>query len=197
MIYVNPYGNIRFSEIVPNMIGEIIRDIIITNKLYDDKPYIAVYKEYKKHHSVYDCHPYLLYFKIPVIISEEYATMNFMEPSKDPYKEVSWIKHHIPEHFRIPKPLKDLIQECLQKCSPYMAKLEKQVDWDEYEEFLEYKWLSEWDKFFYAKNLGDMYDKFLSMIFTKFISLGGDNEVTIKNIINRTIEKNFKGIENS
>ena len=141
LIYANPDGNIIFSGGFPNDVLRLIEDIIVDNMLYDDKVYRAIYKEYKKNYQVYDKHPYLLYFRIPLVIQAQYVHRNLIEPEQD-FLNVSLIINAIPEHFRIPKYTKDLIMECLQKSSVYMANQEI-VDYNDFEQYLEFKFLSE------------------------------------------------------
>ena len=37
--------------------------------MYSDKPYVLIYQEYKNRYWVYDKEPYLLYYKVPLIVN--------------------------------------------------------------------------------------------------------------------------------
>ena len=188
LIHANQDGNIIFSDKFSRTPISLIEDIIVDNILYEDKIYKAVYKEYKKHYAVYDRHPWLLYFRIPIIAQAQYVHRKLIEP-KNYLISVSRIEREIPEVFRIPKDVKELILECLQQSSPYMANKEE-VDIEDFEKYLEFKFLSEWP--IYLKH-GEKYLKvFSNIILNKFISAGGSNSLTVANIINRTIESKIK-----
>ena len=188
LIYANNDGNIIFSKELPNDIIMFIDDIVVKNLLYDDKVYEAIYNEYKKHYVVYDKHPFLLYFRIPLVIQAQYVHRNLIEPEQDSLN-VAFIINAIPEPFRIPKYTKDLIMECLQKSSVYMANQEI-VDYNDFEQYLEFKFLSEWPAYF--KNPGGFVQVFSNVMFSKFIQAGGDNYKTISNVIERTIQSKLK-----
>lgn len=188
LIYTNHEGNIVFSGDFPEGILELAKDIIIYNNLYDGKVYKAIYKEYKKHYTVYDLSPWLLYFRIPLVISAQYVHRDLIEPNYYT-KSVTFINKYIPKQFRIPQPTKDIIIECLQKSLPYMAKADK-VDVYDFERYLEFKFLSEWPE--YLKNPGKYVTVFSNAIFRKFIQAGGDNYKTISNVIERTIQSKLK-----
>ena len=188
LIYANPDGNIIFSEELPRDILMFIDEIIVNNMLYDDKVYKAVYKEYKKNYPVYDKHPYLLYFRIPLVIQAQYVHRNLIEPEPLP-KRLTLIINLVPKSFRIPKFTKSLIMECLQKSSAYMATKEK-VDEEDFERYLEFKFLSEWPT--YIKNPDKYVTVFSNVMFSKFIRAGGDNYITISNVIERTIQSKMQ-----
>lgn len=188
LIYTNHEGNIVFSGDFPEGILKLAKDIIIYNNLYDGKVYKAIYKEYKKHYTVYDLSPWLLYFRIPLVISAQYVHRDLIEPNYYT-KSVTFINKYIPKQFRIPQPTKDIIIECLQKSLPYMAKADK-VDVYDFERYLEFKFLSEWPE--YLKNPGKYVTVFSNAIFRKFIQAGGDNYKTISNVIERTIQSKLK-----
>ena len=188
LIYANLDGNIIFSKEFPNAITMLIDDIIVNNMLYDDKVYKAVYKEYKKNYPVYDKHPYLLYFRIPIIIQAQYVHRNLIEPNSY-LKSITYINNVVPKTFRIPEFTKNLIMECLQKSSAYMATKEK-VDEYDFEKYLEFKFLSGWPT--YIKNPDKYVTVFSKVMFSKFIQAGGDNYRTISNVIERTIQSKMQ-----
>lgn len=188
LIYANQEGNIIFSDKFPRTPISLIEDIIVDNILYEDKIYKAVYKEYKKHYAVYDRHPWLLHFRIPIIAQAQYVHRKLIEP-KNYLISVSRIEREIPEVFRIPQDVKELILECLQQSSPYMANKEE-VDIEDFEKYLEFKFLSEWPSYFKYKDKYLMV--FLHNILSKFIMAGGSNSQTISNIINRITQSKIK-----
>ena len=188
LIYANPDGNIIFSGGFPNDVLRLIDDIIVDNMLYDDKVYRAIYKEYKKYYQVYDKHPYLIYFRIPLVIQAQYVHRNLIEPNSY-LKSITYISNVVPKTFRIPEFTKDLIMECLQKSSAYMATKEE-LDSEDFEKYIEFKFLSEWPT--YIKNPDKYITVFSKVMFSKFIQAGGDNYKTISNVIERTIQSKMQ-----
>lgn len=188
LIYTNHEGNIIFSEYFPEGILELAKDIILYNNLYDGKVYKAIYKEYKKHYTVYDLSPWLLYFRIPLVISAQYVHRDLIEPNSY-LKSVTFINKYIPKQFRIPQPTKDIIIECLRRSLPYMAKSDMSDVYD-FEKYLEFKFLSEWPT--YIKNPDKYITVFSNVMFRKFIQAGGDNYRTVSNVIERTIQSKMQ-----
>lgn len=188
LIYTNHEGNIIFSKEFPSDITMLIDDIVVNNMLYDDKVYKAIYKEYKENYPVYDKHPSLLYFRIPLVISAQYVHRNLIEPNSY-LKSITYISNVVPKTFRIPEFTKNLIMECLQKSSAYMATKEK-LDYEDFEKYLEFKFLSEWPT--YIKNPDKYVTVFSNVMFTRFIQAGGDNYRTISNVIERTIQSKMQ-----
>ena len=188
LIYANNDGNIIFSKELPDDIIMFIDDIIVKNLLYDDKVYEAIYKEYKKYYVVYDKHPFLLYFRIPLVIQAQYVHRNLIEPNSY-LKSITYISNVVPKTLRIPEFTKDLIMECLQKSSAYMANQEI-VDYNDFVKYLEFKFLSEWPT--YIKNPDKYITVFSKVMFSKFIQAGGDNYKTISNVIERTIQSKMQ-----
>lgn len=185
LIYANQDGNIIFSEDLPYKITNMTEDIIINNMLYDDKIYKAIYKEYKRNYPVYDRHPLLLYFRIPILIQAQYVHVKLVE-ANDYLLTICTISKEIPEVFRIPKLVKETILECLKQSLPYMA---NNVDMDDFERYLEFKFLSEWP--YYIKHHDEYIDVFSNTVLSKFIKAGGSNSQTISNIIGRVIKNNL------
>lgn len=70
-----------------------------------------------------------------------------------------------------------------------MATKEK-LDEDDFEKYLEFKFLSEWPA--YIKNQDKYVTLFSNVMFDKFIQAGGDNYRTIHNIIERTIKSKMQ-----
>lgn len=191
LISANPDGNIIFAKYgLPHKVEDLIRTIIRDNRLYlfGDKAYAAVYNEYKAHYQMYDQYPWLLYFRIPIVISAQYASIQFIE-SRVYYLSSDKLDALIPEFLRIPKPNKDLILECLHRCTPYMANWDGEGV-DSYGDFLEFKFLSEWPA--YLEDPKVYIDNFNGMILGKMIYLGGDLSKTVQNVIERTIDEKLK-----
>ena len=188
LIYANPEGNIIFSKELPSDILMLIDDIVVNNMLYDDKVYKAVYKEYKKNYLVYDKFPYLLYFRIPIVIQAQYVHKSLIEP-KHFLWSITSINNSVPKAFRIPEFTKNLIMECLQKSSAYMATKEK-IDEEDFEKYLEFKFLSEWPT--YIKNPDKYVTVFSNVIFSKLIKAGGNHYKTVSNVIERTIQSKMR-----
>lgn len=193
LIFANPEGNIIFSHDLPSRIIEIINIFIKDNNLYeDDRVYLAIYQEYKAHYVFYDIHPWLLYFRIPIVISAQYVGIKFIEPDPMDYLiPESNIKDYIPSKFRIPTDIKNLLLECLNQSKAYMKTIDGQ-DLDYFGDYLEFKFLSEWPVYWVH---GSKYvNIFSNRILAQFIDFGGDNKQTIKNIIERTIKSNIEKV---
>ena len=188
LIYANSDKNIVFSEHLPKGILDLAQNIIIDNNLYDGRVYKAIYQEYKNYYTVYDISPWLLYFRIPILIQAQYVHRDLIEPTNY-LKSIGFIKISIPKQFRIPQPTKDIIMECLQKSLPYMAEADR-VDEYDFEKYLEAKFLSEWP--YYVKYTDEYLKVFSNTILNKFISVGGSNSKTISNIIERTIKSKIE-----
>lgn len=186
LIYANSDKNIVFSEYLPDGILNFAEKIIIDNNLYDGKVYKAIYKEYRKHYTVYDLHPWLLYFRIPIVIKAQYVYYDLIEPT-DYLKSTIFINNYIPKQLRIPQHVKDLIMECLQESLPYMA---EEVDVNDFDKYLEFKFLSEWP--LYLHDSSKYVKEFSNMQLSRLIKARGSNSQTISNIIGRVINKNIK-----
>ena len=59
----------------------------------------------------------------------------------------------------------------------------EEVNIDDFEKYLEFKFLSEWP--YYLKHENEYLRVFLNNMLSKFISAGGSNFQTIANVINR------------
>ena len=186
LIYANSDKNIVFSEYLPDGILNFAEKIIIDNNLYDGKVYKAIYKEYRKRYTVYDLHPWLLYFRIPIVIEAQYVYYDLIEPT-DYLKSTIFINNYIPKQLRIPQHVKDLIMECLQESLPYMA---EEVDVNDFDKYLEFKFLSEWP--LYLHDSSKYVKEFSNMQLSRLIKARGSNSQTISNIIGRVINKNIK-----
>ena len=189
LIKANPDGNIVFSEGLPNRITWFIRRIILDNSLYkDDRPYIAVYKEYKAHYVMYDLHPWMLYFRIPVVIASQYIGVTFVEP-RDYLIPYSELRYRVPDKFRIPSDVKGLLLNCFNQSRAYIKTIDGQ-ELDDFGDYLEFKFLSEWPE--YWNSPGDYTNAFSNGILHRFIRFAGENKQTVKNIIERTIQSNIE-----
>ena len=186
LIYANSDKNIVFSEYLPDGILNFAEKIIIDNNLYDGKVYKAIYKEYRKRYTVYDLHPWLLYFRIPIVIKAQYVYYDLIEPT-DYLKSTIFINNYIPKQLRIPQHVKDLIMECLQESLPYMA---EEVDVNDFDKYLEFKFLSE--RPLYLHDSSKYVKEFSNMQLSRLIKARGSNSQTISNIIGRVINKNIK-----
>ena len=65
--------------------------------MYSDKPYVLIYQEYKNRYWVYDKEPYLLYYKVPLIVntSRKLSGKSDMVITKEKYQAA---KALVPAH---------------------------------------------------------------------------------------------------
>lgn len=191
LILANPDGNIIFSDKLPDRILKFIHDIILDNNLYgDDKAYIAVYKEYKAHYITYDLYPWLLYFRIPIVIAAQYRHVDFIEPQEYLLSD-SELQSRIPQRIRIPKDVKDLLMETFNKVRAYIDRNSiNNQEVDDFDRYLEFKFLSEWPK--YWDDPIDYINVFSNAVLARFVQFAGENQQTVKNVIERTIKSNIE-----
>lgn len=194
LIQANPDGNIIFSEeYLPNSILWFIHSIIEDNALFeDDKAYIAVYREYKAHYVLYDLHPWLLYFRIPLVISAQYGGVDFIGP-KNYLILVSDLKRLVPSKFRIPSDIKELLITCLNQSKAYMKTIDGQ-ELNDFGDYLEFKFLSEWPEYWFNRTA--YINNFSNRVLHRLIRFAGENGQTVKNIIERTIKSNIEKASN-
>lgn len=194
LIQANHDGNIIFSEeYLPNSILRFIKDIIKDNALFeDDKAYIAVYKEYKAHYVLYDLYPWLLYFRIPIVISAQYKGVDFIEPQNYLIQEDD-LRQRVPAKFRIPSDIKELLITCLNQSRAYMKTIDGQ-ELEDFGDYLEFKFLSEWPEYWF--NSAAYINNFSNRILYWFVHYAGENGQTVKNVIERTIKSNIQRVSN-
>lgn len=189
LIQANHEGNIIFSEKLPNKISWFIRRIILDNNLYkDDRAYIAVYKEYKAHYVMYDLHPWMLYFRIPVVIASQYIGVTFIEP-RDYLIPYSELRSKVPAKFRIPSDIKELLLNCFNQSRAYMKTIDGQ-ELEGFGDYLEFKFLSEWPE--YWNRPEDYVNAFSNGVLHRFIRFAGENKQTVKNILERTLQSSIE-----
>lgn len=191
LIRANHDGNIIFSEKLPHQIQWFIHRIIDDNCLYeDDKAYIAIYKEYKAHYVMYDLYPLLLYFRIPLVIAAQYRHIDFAEPH-DYLLSDNELKRGIPSQVRIPKGIKDLLIESFNEVRAYIDQrsIDSQ-DVEDFDKYLEFKFLLEWPEYWNSPE--DYINTFGDRILHRFIRFAGENKQTVKNIIERTLQRNIE-----
>lgn len=194
LIKANHDGNIIFSKkYLPGSILRFIHDIIKDNALFeDDQAYIAVYKEYKTHYVLYDLYPWLLYFRIPIVISAQYKGVNFIEPQNYLIPEDE-LRLRIPSKFRIPSDIKELLLTCLNQSRAYMKTIDSQ-ELESFGDYLEFKFLSEWPEYWF--NSTAYVNSFSNRVLYRFVHYAGENGQTVKNVIERTIKSNIERASN-
>lgn len=194
LIQANHDGNIIFSgKYLPKDILLFIHRIIKDNALFeDDKAYIAVYKEYKAHYVLYDLYPWLLYFRIPIVISAQYECVEFIEPQNYLIRKED-LERLVPTKLRIPSDIKELLITCLNRSRAYMKTIDGQ-ELEDFGDYLEFKFLSEWPE--YQSDSAAYINNFSNRVLYWFVHYAGENGQTVKNVIERTIKSNIERASN-
>lgn len=82
--------------------------------MYSDKPYVLIYQEYKNRYWVYDKEPYLLYYKVPLIVntSRKLSGKSDMVITKEKYQAAKALvpAHEVSDKFKIPEYITGVLQ---------------------------------------------------------------------------------------
>lgn len=196
LISVDNSGNIIFDMGDPEeQILSLIHRTMRKNGIYEDKIYVALYEEYRKHYPVYDQVPWLLYYRVMTLLNNIYPDrkLKFIDDCLNPERFKL-----IPESFRVPNYIKDLINEARDQCLPYVT-VDKTILKDEnIEPYIEYRWLLEWPDHFYEKLDVQHSIEFVNFWFNLMIHDGGDDShrQIIRNILDRLIAKAISSLDN-
>lgn len=102
--------NIQYAKDLENYLSSYMRLF----GMYSDKPYVLIYQEYKSRYWVYDKEPYLLYYKIPLIVnlSRKLSGKSDMVITKEKYQAAKGLvpAHDVSDKSRYP----NILQESLQ-----------------------------------------------------------------------------------
>lgn len=111
--------------------------------MYSDKPYVLIYQEYKNRYWVYDKEPYLLYYKVPLIVnlSRKLSGKSDMVITKEKYQAAKDLvpAHEVSDRFKIPEYITGVFTDIWYKCQGYMDT--DHVGLEEILELMQHNWL--------------------------------------------------------
>jgi hypothetical protein len=161
--------------------------------MYSDKPYVLIYQEYKNRYWVYDKEPYLLYYKVPLIVnlSRKLSGKSDMVITKEKYQAAKDLvpAHDISDGFKIPEYITGVFTDIWYKCQGYMDT--DHVGLEEILELMQHDWLKEFELLVFKRNY-DTDMLFLSHSLTTYILDQTEEEgrrICIQNIIERNINQ--------
>lgn len=160
--------------------------------MYSDKPYVLIYQEYKNRYWVYDKEPYLLYYKVPLIVntSRKLSGKSDMVITKEEYQAAKDLvpAHDIPDSFKIPEYITRVFTDIWYKCQGYMDT--NHVGLEEILELMQHNWLKEFELLVFKGNY-DTDMLFLSHSLTYILNQTEEEgrRICIQNIIERNINQ--------
>lgn len=161
--------------------------------MYSDKPYVLIYQEYKSKYWVYDKEPYLLYYKVPLIVNlsrklSGESDMSDIVMTKEKYQVVKALvpAHEVSDRFKIPEYITGVFTDIWYKCQGYMDT--NHVDLEEILELMQHNWLKEFEWLVFKRNY-DTDMLFLSHSLTYILDQTKEEgrRICIQNIIERNI----------
>lgn len=163
--------------------------------MYSDKPYVLIYQEYKSRYLVYDKEPYLLYYKVPLIVnfSRELSgesDMVDMVITKEKYQAAKDLvpAHEVSDRFKIPEYITGVFTDIWYKCQGYMDT--NHISLEEILELMQHNWLKEFEWLVLKRNYDtDMF--FLNHSLTYILNQTKEEgrRICIQNIIERNINQ--------
>lgn len=166
--------------------------------MYSDKPYVLIYQEYKNRYWVYDKEPYLLYYKVPLIVnlSRKLSGKSDMVITKEKYQAAKDLAakdlvpaHEVSDIFKIPEYITGVFTDIWYKCQGYMDT--DHVSLEEILELMQHNWLKEFELLVFKRNY-DTDMLFLSHSLTHILDQQTEEEglrICIQNIIERNINQ--------
>lgn len=165
--------------------------------MYSDKPYVLIYQEYKSKYWVYDKEPYLLYYRVPLIVntSRKLSSRKLSEESdivitKEKYQAVKDLvpAHEVSDRFKIPEYITEVFTDIWYKCQGYMDT--DHVGLEEILELMQYNWLKEFEWLVFKRNY-DTDMLFLNHSLTYILDQTEEEgrRICIQNIIERSINQ--------
>lgn len=163
--------------------------------MYSDKPYVLIYQEYKNRYWVYDKEPYLLYYKVPLIVNTSRklsgkSDMVDMEITKEKYQAAKDLvpAHDISDIFKIPEYITGVFTDIWYKCQGYMDT--NHMGLEEILELMQHNWLKEFELLVFKRN-HDTDRLFLSHSLTYILYQTKEEgrRICIQNIIERNINQ--------
>lgn len=158
--------------------------------MYSDKPYVLIYQEYKNRYWVYDKEPYLLYYKVPLIVntSRELSGESDMEITKEKYQAAKDLvpAHEVSDRFKIPEYITGVFTDIWYKCQEYMDT--NHVGLEEILELMQHNWLKEFEWLVFKRNYDtDMFFLNHSLTYILYQAKEEGRRICIQNIIERNI----------
>lgn len=178
--------NIQCAKDLENYISAYMRLF----GMYSDKPYVLIYQEYKNRYCVYDKEPYLLYYKVPLIVntSRNLSGESDMVITKEKYLAAKALvpAHEVSDRFKIPEYITGVFTDIWYKCQGYMDT--NHVSLEEILELMQHNWLKEFELLVFNKK-NDML--FLSHSLTYILNQTEEEgrRICIQNIIERNINQ--------
>lgn len=165
--------------------------------MYSDKPYVLIYQEYKSRYWVYDKEPYLLYYKVPLIVNlsrklsrKSDMVITDMVITKEKYQAAKALvpAHEVSDRFKIPESITGVFTDIWYKCQGYMDT--DHVGLEEILELMQYNWLKEFELLVFNRNY-DTDMLFLSHFLTYILDQTKEEcrRICIQNIIERNINQ--------
>lgn len=161
--------------------------------MYSDKPYVLIYQEYKSRYWVYDKEPYLLYYKVPLIVNldRKLSGKSDMVITKEKYQAAKDLvpAHEVSDGFKIPEYITGVFIDIWYKCQGYMDT--GHVGLKEILELMQYNWLKEFESLVFKRNY-DTDMLFLNQSLTYYILDQTEEEgrrICIQNIIERNLNQ--------
>ena len=115
--------------------------------MYSDKPYVLIYQEYKSRYWVYDKEPYLLYYKVPLMVnfSRKLSGKSDRVITKEKYQAAKDLvpAHEVSDRFKIPEYITGVFTDIWYKCQGYMDT--DHVGLEEILELMQHNWLKEFE----------------------------------------------------
>lgn len=185
-VVYNP--NIQYSKDLENYITAYMKLF----GMYSDKPYVMVYQEYKSRYWVYDKEPYLLYYKVPLIInlSRKLLGKSDMKITKEKYQAAKDLvpAHNVSDRFKVPEYITGVFTDIWYKCQGYMAT--DHVSLEEILGLMQHNWLKEFEVFVFKRTY-DTDMLFLSHSLTYILNQTEEEgrRICIQNIIERNINQ--------
>lgn len=160
--------------------------------MYSDKPYVLIYQEYKNRYWVYDKEPYLLYYKVPLIVnlSRKLSGKSSMVITKEKYQAAKDLVpvHKVSDRFKVPEYITEVFTDIWYKCQGYMDT--DHANLEDILELMHYNWLKEFESFVFKRNYDtDMlfFNHSLTYILDQAEEEG--RRICIQNIIERSINQ--------
>lgn len=160
--------------------------------MYSDKPYVLIYQEYKNRYWVYDKEPYLLYYKVPLIVntSRKLSGESDLVITKEKYQAAKDLvpAHEVSNRFKIPEYITGVFTDIWYKCQGYMDT--DHIGLEEILELMQYNWLKEFELLVFKRNY-DTDMLFLNHALTYILDQTEEEgrRICIQNIIERNINQ--------
>lgn len=185
-IVFNP--NIQCAKDLENYLSDYMRLF----DMYSDKPYVLIYQEYKNRYWVYDKEPYLLYYKVPLIVnlSRKLSEKSSMVITKEKYQAAKDLvpAHKVSDRFKVPEYITEVFTDIWYKCQGYMDT--DHANLEDILELMHYNWLKDFESFVFKRNY-DTDMLFLNHSLTYILDQAEEEgrRICIQNIIERNINQ--------